>query len=245
MDVINDRFNYRGRLWPKYKFIENNDEEMAVPTPEWKEYLALLEIKRYLSIAGIDDIPKYGLDSYIGEDRNKNIPKLKKYCEEFNTTFKKIHLYLWSTVNGTQKSTCAKDIIIRLAGKGIQGYFILMDDLMHWLLRSERDKVAERKVKTWQDAPFLVIDECFTEGQVTLFSTGYQKAYINTFLKNRLEINRRATCFTANIRIEDIGERWGPGLQSLISRSIPTPMLFDDTIDVSRFRNDDIWGDVK
>jgi DNA replication protein DnaC len=245
MDVTNDRFNYKGRLWPKYKLIENDGEEMVVPTPEWKGHLAQLKIKRYLSAAGIDDIPKYGLDSYIGEDKSKNIPKLKKYCEEFDLKFKRIHLYLWSIVNGTQKSTCAKDILVRLAGKGIQGYFILMDDLIHWLLKLGRDEAAEQKIKIWQNAPFLVIDECFTEGQVTLFSTGYQKAYINTFLKNRLEVNHRATCFTANIRIEDIGERWGPGLHSLISRSIPTPMLFDDTVDVSRFRNDDIWGDAK
>jgi hypothetical protein len=170
---------------------------------------------------------------------------LKKYCDEFDTVFKKIHLYLWSTVNGTQKSTCAKDIIVRLARKGIQGYFVLMDDLIHWLLKSERDEAAIRKVKIWQKAAFLVIDECFTKGQVTLFSTGYQKAFINTFLKNRLEVNQLATCFTSNIAIDGIGEIWGESLQSLINRSIPTPMYFDDTVDVSKFRNDDIWGDAK
>jgi hypothetical protein len=243
MDIANDRFDYRGRLWPKYKIVERDGEELAVPTPEWKEYLDLLKVKRYLSAAGIGDIPKYGLDSYIGEDKKRNIPKLRKYCDKFEPDYKRTSLYLWSTVNGTQKSTCAKDILVRLAGKGIQGYFVLMDDLIHWLLKSERDEAAERKVKMWQEAAFLVIDECFTKGQVTLFSTGYQKAYINTFLKNRLEINRLATCFTANIAIDGIGEMWGAGLQSLINRSIPTPMLFDDTVDATRFRNDDIWGD--
>jgi DNA replication protein DnaC len=244
MDVINDKFNYKGRLWPKYRLIDQDNEEMAIPTPEWKEYLALLKIKRYLAATGIDDIPKYGLDSYIGEDKSRNIPKLKKYCEEFDTKFSRVHLYLWSTINGTQKSTCAKDIIVRLARKGIQGYFVLMDDLLHWLMKAERDETAEAKVKVWQNASFLVIDECFTKGQVTLFSTGYQKAFLNTFLKTRLEVNRLATCFTANTSVDEIGEVWGASLQSLINRSIPTPMFFDDTIDISRFRNDDIWGDA-
>jgi hypothetical protein len=245
MDVINDTFNHRGRRWPKYRMIEQDGEEMAVPTPEWREHLALLEIRRYLAATGINDIPKYGLDTYIGEDKDKNIPKLKKYCDEFDTKFSRIHLYLWSTVNGTQKSTCAKDIIVRLAGKGLQGYFVLMDDLLRWLIKAERDETAEARVKVWQNASFLVIDECFTEGQVTLFSTGYQKAFLNTFLKTRLEINRLATCFTANTPINGIEERWGPSLQSLVNRNIPTPMHFDDTIDVSRFRNDDIWGDAR
>jgi hypothetical protein len=244
MDILNDKFNYKGRLWPKYKLIEHNGEEMVVVTPEWKEYTFMLGVKRYLSETGISEIPQYGLDTYVGEDKNKNIPKLKKYCEEFNTKFNRVHLYLWSTVNGTQKSTCAKDIIVRLASKGIQGYFILMDDLLHRLMKAERDEIAEAKVKIWQYAPFLVIDECFTKGQVTLFSTGYQKAFLNTFLKTRLEVSRLATCFTANIPIEKIGEMWGPSLQSLINRSIPTPMLFDDTIDITKFRNNDIWGDT-
>jgi hypothetical protein len=240
-----EKFNHLGRLRPKYKLIERDGEEMVIPTPEWREHLALLKVKRCLAVAGIDGLPKYGLDSYLGPDVSRNIPKLKKYCDEFETAFSKVHLYLWSTVNGTQKSTCAKDMLVRLARKGIQGYFVLMDDLLHWLMKAERDEAAEAKVQGWQNAPFLVIDECFTKGQVTLFSTGYQKAFLNTFLKTRLEINRRATCFTANTPIEEIGELWGAGLQSLIARSIPTPMHFDDTVDESRFRNDDIWGDAK
>ena len=244
MGVIDERFDYKGRLWPKYRLIENDGDEMVVPTPEWTEHLASLEIKRYLSATGIDDIPKYGLDTYIGNDARKNIPKLKKYCDEFESKYKRIHLYLWSEVNGTQKSTCAKDIIVRLARKGIQGYFVLMDDLIHCLLRAERDEASEAKVKNWREARFLVIDECFSKDQVTLFSSGYQKAFINTFLKKRLEINQLATCFTANVAINDIGEVWGKGMTSLINRSIPTPMFFDDTVDASRFRNNDIWGDA-
>jgi hypothetical protein len=244
MDVTNDKFNYKGRLWPKYKLVNHDGEEMVAFTSEWKEHLALLETKRYLAIAGIDGLPAHGLETYIGKDKDRNIPKLKIYCDEFDTKFHGTHLYLWSTVNGTQKSTCAKDIIVRLARQGIQGYFVLMDDLLHQLTKAERDESAEAKVSVWQNAPFLVIDECFTKGQVTLFSTGYQKAFLNTFLKIRLEVNRLATCFTANTPIDGIGEIWGASLQSLVNRSIPTPMLFDDTIDVSRFRNDDIWGDA-
>ena len=241
MDIVVDRFDYKGRLCPKYKLIEKNGEEIIVFTPEWDNHLALLKVKSHLLTAGLSDIPKYGLDTYIGEDKEKNIPKLKKYCDDFEVKYNKVHLYLWSTINGTQKSTCAKDIIFRLARKGIQGYFILMDDLIHWLIKSERDEKAQAKVKLWQKSSFLVIDECFTAGQVTLFSTGYQKAFLNTFLKERLEVKQRATCFTANTSIDDIGSTWGPSLQNLVNRSIPTPMFFDDTIEISRFRNSDIW----
>jgi hypothetical protein len=244
VDIRDDRFNYKGRLIPKYRFEEVDGQEIAVPTEEWKAYLSILESNRYLRAAGVGELTPYGLDTYIGEDKFNNIPKLKKYCEEFKKSFLHIHLYLWSRINGTQKSTCAKDMIVRLARQGIKSKFVLMDSLIKTLLEAERDESAKQKAREWLSAEFLVIDECFTKGQITLFKSGYQQAFINTFLKERLEVFRRATCFTANVPIEDIGLEWGPGIQSLVDRSISTPMFFNDTIAKTNFRNDDIWGGV-
>jgi hypothetical protein len=242
VDIQNDRFNHKGRLLPKYRFEELNGQEIAVPTEEWKEHLSLLEAKRYLLSAGVGEVTPYGLDTYIGEDKFHNIPKLKKYCDEFKTNFSHIHLYLWSRINGTQKSTCAKDMIVRLSKQGVKSKFILMDSLIKTLLDAERDEDAKQKSKEWLTAEFLVIDECFSKGQITLFKSGYQRAFLNTFLKERLEVFRRATCFTANVPIEDIGQEWEIGIQSLVDRSIPTPMLFNDTVAKTNFRNNDIWG---
>jgi hypothetical protein len=244
VDIRNDTFNYKGRLFPKYRFEEIDGQEIAVPTEEWKEHLNLLEVKRYLLSADIGEVTPYGLDTYVGEDQLNNIPKLKKYCDEFKTNFSHIHLYLWSRINGTQKSTCAKDIIVRLAKQSIKSKFILMDSLIKTILDAERDDGSKQKAKEWLSAEFLVIDECFAKGQITLFKSGYQIAFLNTFLKERLEVFRRATCFTANIPIEEIGQEWGPSIQSLVDRSIPTPMLFNDTIKKTTFRNIDVWGGV-
>jgi hypothetical protein len=242
MNIRNDRFNYKGRLLPKYRFEEIDGQEIAIPTEEWKEYLNLLETKRYLLSAGVGEVTPYGLDTYIGEDRFNNIPKLRKYCDEFKTNFLRIHLYLWSRINGTQKSTCAKDIIVRLARRGVKSKFVLMDSLIKTLLDAERNDDSKQKAGEWSSTEFLVIDECFAKGQITLFKSGYQLAFLNTFLKERMEVFRRATCFTANTPIEEIGQEWGAGIQSLVDRGVPTPMLFNDTIAKTRFRNDDIWG---
>jgi hypothetical protein len=244
VSIQKDRFNYEGRLVPKYRFEEIDGQEIAIPTEEWKEHLFRLESRRYLQSAGAGEITPYGLDTYIGDDKFKNIPKLQKYCDEFKTIFLHIHLYLWSRINGTQKSTCARDLIVRLAGQGVKSRFVLMDTLIKTLLEAERDDAAKQKSRDWLLSEFLVIDECFAKGQITLFKSGYQQAFLNTFLKERLEVFRRATCFTANVPIEDIGQEWGPGIQSLVDRSIPTPMLFNDTVAKTNFRNNDIWGGV-
>lgn len=244
MDIRDGKFNHKGRLFPKYRFEEIDGQEIAVPTKEWEEHLNLLEVKRCLLSADAGEATPYGMDTYIGEDRFNNIPKLKKYCNEFRTNFLHIHLYLWSRVNGTQKSTCAKDIIVRLAKQGIKSKFILMDSLIKTLLNAERDDDDKQRVKEWSTVDFLVIDECFAKGQITLFKSGYQLAFLNTFLKERLEVFRRATCFTANVSIEDIGQEWGASIQSLVGRSIPTPMFFNDTVAKANFRNNEIWDGV-
>ncbi|MDR2408517.1 MAG: hypothetical protein LBE13_10480 [Bacteroidales bacterium] len=244
MDIRDDKFNYKGRLFPKYRFEEVDGQEIAVPTKEWKEHLNLLEVKRYLLSADVGEVTPYGLDTYIGEDRFNNIQKIKKYCAEFRANFLHVHLYFWSRINGTQKSTCAKDIIVRLVKQGVKSKFVLMDRLIKTLLDAERDDEAKQKAREWSAAEFLVIDECFSKGQITLFKSGYQLAFLNTFLKERLEVFRRATCFTANVSVEDIGQEWGSSIQSLIDRSIPTPMLFNDTVAKTSFRNDDIWNGV-
>jgi hypothetical protein len=241
VDIRSDRFNHKGRLLPKYRLAEIDGQEIAVPTEEWKAHLNLLEAKRYLLSAGIGGAAPYGLDAYIGEDRFNNIPKLKKYCDEFRTNFSHTHLYLWSRINGTQKSTCAKDIIVRLSRQCVKSKFILMDSLIKTLLDAERDDEAKQKARDWSAVEFLVIDECFAKGQITLFKSGYQISFLNTFLKERLEVFRRATCFTANVPIEDIGQEWGAGIQSLVDRSVPTPMLFNDSVEKTSFRNDAIW----
>lgn len=244
--VLNERFDKGGRLLLKYKVqLDADGDEIVVPTAQWKEHLERIKLIRKLNDAGLKDIPRYGLDTYIGQDAAGNILRLKKYCAEFEDKFSCVNLYLWSTVNGTQKSTCAKDVMFRLLRKGITCGFVLMDDLLHSLLSAERDDVEKQRVCKLQRVQFLVIDECFTKGQVTLFASGYQKAFLNTFLKNRLEVSKLATCFTANVPIEQIGQMWGDSLQSLINRNIPTPMLFNDSLDNSIFRNSDIWGDGK
>jgi hypothetical protein len=242
VDIRNDRFNHKGRLLPKYRFEEIDGQEVIVLTEEWKEHLSFLEAKRYLLSANVGEVTPYGLDTYVGEDLFNNISKLKKYCDEFKSNFSHIHLYLWSKVNGTQKSTCAKDIIVRLARHGVKSKFVLMDSLIKTLLDAERDDSSKQRAKEWSTVDFLVIDECFAKGQITLFKSGYQIAFLNTFLKERLEVFRRATCFTANVSIEDIGEEWGVSIQSLVDRSIPTPMFFNDIVEKTSFRNDDIWG---
>jgi hypothetical protein len=56
VNIQKDRFNYKGRLMPKYRFEEIDGQEVAIPTEEWKEHIVQLESKRYLQSAGVGEI---------------------------------------------------------------------------------------------------------------------------------------------------------------------------------------------
>jgi hypothetical protein len=75
---------------------------------------------------------------------------------------------------------------------------------------------------------FLVIDDAFDPRKSTLYKSGYQFGFLDTFLRYRLETLGRAICFTSNVPVEEIAKSWTPSIASLVQRSVPAPMEFTD-----------------
>jgi hypothetical protein len=213
-------------------------EPYLVPTSEGETRQRMLRASLSLKSIGISP-PPYSLEQYQGEDKMQNIPKLKKYCTEFER-YKGTHLYLWSKGNASQKTTVAKNILISIMEKGYTGAFILMADLLHTLQNEQFTEDGADIVQGFRAVDFLVIDDAFDVAKATLYKSGYQLSYLDTFLRYRLETCPKATCFTANIPITEIAKTWTPSIESLVKRSVPTPMAFTDYID--DFDIKAIWG---
>ena len=183
--------------------------------------------------------PEHRLDEYRGEDRNGNLPKIKKYISEFGR-FKAVNLYLWSPGNASQKTTVAKNIILGLSLQGYECRFILMADLLSLLQREAFSNAdVPEQVEGLRAADFLVIDDAFDPRKATVYRSGYQFSFLDTFLRYRMETARKATCFTSNVPISEIGAKWTASIMSLVERSVPTPMEFDDYIE--DFGRKGIW----
>jgi DNA replication protein DnaC len=223
-----------------YKICKDEyGQEYVIPTERGIQEQRRIRLKFLLQDAGII-APAYTLEQYKGDDKYKNLPKIKKYITEFER-FKTINLYFWSRGNASQKTTVAKNIIVELSLKGYSCRFILMADLLP-LLQTEtfNNGTESGQISALRSVDFLVIDDAFDPRKSTLYKSGYQFGFLDTFLRYRLETLGRATCFTSNVPMEEIAESWTPSIASLVQRSVPTPMEFSDYM--TDFKSEDIWA---
>lgn len=246
MTVTDDRlaemFDWNGRMCPKYKLCYDEDGDDYIElTDQWRAFRqqhAVLSKLEGMSLT--EDCLKYGFHTYTGVDVSGNIPKLRKYADEFTTRYSHIHLYLWSKANSTQKSTMAKALIVELLKQGVPCDFVLMSELLKMLIdESFKPEYAER-LETLRRARFLVVDDSFDPQKATVFKSGYQFAFLDTFLRQRLEVEKKATCFTSNVPLSDIEKSWTTSIYKLMVRSIPDPMQFSDSL--TDFSAKDLWS---
>lgn len=224
-----DTFNYGGRQYPKFRYYEYQGEDYAVPTQEYKLYLQEKEESRAAKLEGEFNRT---LEDYLGKDEQGNIPRLKRYVQEYDTKYFKYSLYIWSRFNSTQKTTTARAILKGIKDTYKDKYscaFVLANTLLNDLKNYDFNDDARSRVELYKDVDFLIIDDAFTGDKVTRYNSGYQTSFLDTFLRERLEVKCRSTCFTSNIPIEEIGKYWGASIEALIKRT-SYPMEFLDVL---------------
>lgn len=226
----------------KYIYKENDEGETeAFITPEYEEFRTRKKIERKLKEAGISSTKwEYTFSTYKGTDPLNNIPKLKKFCDKFEEA-KGVHLYLWSRKNSTQKSTLASIIAMSLVAKGYKVRFILMSTLVYNLQQENFKPECKEFIEDVEDADFLVIDDSFDKTKVTMYKSGYQISFIDNFLRKRLDVDTRNTCFTSNYPISELKETYGQHIHALIERHVKKPMEFSEPI--NDFNVETFWDE--
>lgn len=227
----------------KYREKEIDGEVYLVKTKEWKQLQDSALFDARFKASGLpihvrDLLPR----DYIGT--NRDIPrKLSKYVNCFDDKFSHVHLYLWSHENGTQKTTMASIVGKELIKKGKSVRFILMGELLSILtgLDNKEDNTARQDELLGCD--YLVIDDSFDRRKATIYRSGYQISFLDIFLRERLEVRKKATCFTSNFSIDEIDEDvFGTSLKKLVKRSVPTPFeLGVPYSDRNDFDPEDLW----
>lgn len=224
--------------------INKDGEEIREETQEWRDYKNEKRAELLLSKSNLPPhVVNLSLDDYIGEDRDK-LKKLKIYVEKFEEKFNRIHLYFWSKENNTQKTTTASTVGKLLLEKGFSVQFVLMSNLIKLLSQeSFRDDFVD-ELNTYRDCDFLIIDDSFDSRKATIFKSGYQIPFLDEFLRTRMEVNRRAICFTSNLSIEEIDDKlFGVSLKNLIKRNIPDPFFFASSYELRNdFQIEDLWS---
>lgn len=172
---------------------------------------------------------EYSLNSYKGEDKHGNLESVRLYVDEFEDRFFDANLYFWGYDNSTQKTTVAKWILAELAMKDHRVYFTIFNDLVVLLQQYYFDQSREEEFSRIYDSECLVIDDAFDTGKSTVYKSGYQYSFIDTFLRDRLEVKRRATIFTSNIPLDGIQDSYTPSIAALVRRNV-VPFEFTDIV---------------
>ena len=179
---------------------------------------------------------QYTEKNYVGEKSFLNVLKLKKYIEGFekkDPKFLNTVLYLYGP-HGTQKTTLAQWVGLSLLKRGYKVYYTLMQSLILLLSPDFNDKENEKKKyrEMLLQTDCLIIDEAFQKEKITLYKSGYQLPILESFLRERIDIQRKSTLFVSNVSPEEINNNhFGISIQDFIERNTThkgTALLFED-----------------
>lgn len=192
----------------------------------------------------VDQMLNITVESFVGKDSNKNIPKINLFISKFKEKYSGMSMF-FSGKPGTQKSTLSKYIIKELILKNFGCYYILANDLIQIIIDSARSEEKKELLDSILVKDLLVIDELDPDKIIT-YASGWQRKNLFPWIKTRLEFIHKSTIFISNQKIDNIGEYFEEAIQDLILREIPDhTMIFEDKYVLNRpkLNLDKIWED--
>ena len=204
----------------------------------WREETKLEGAMQKANIA--PDITSYSFSDYIGQKSKANLDRLQTFMnrsldknepQEIKDKLAASCLYIYGP-NGTQKTTLAMRMGYEFLRKGKKVKYLLMNDLLKMLMKADRDEDIQLQIEKISEVDLLIIDESFMKERVTMYRSGYQLSFLDTFLRNRIQSNRKGVVFISNVAIDEIDKNiFGEGLIDLVKRNVTLcngALLFED-----------------
>ena len=228
---------------PGYYYKKENGYTFLVECDchkRWREAQALENILQLSNLTY-----ECTFDNYVGSKSLKDLECLKSVAKNPDFFKDKKMIYLWGP-NGCQKTSMVQALGKELVAKGYTVQYTLMSSLITNLVSdfSESESAKEKKeyfINRCMDCDFLIVDEAFDLKKMTMYASGYQIPYLDTFIRTRFEINGKSIIFVSNVSPKSIGdvpmskkgEPFNPGfgmsLQNLIERNVKqSELIFQD-----------------
>lgn len=185
----------------------------------------------------------YTISDYIGKDTNDNLPKIKKYIDEFKDRYQGKSLYIYGPY-GTQKTTVVCWMAKRAIGIGISVTYDTMNNLVSKLVdKADFQKKDSVDISQYENVDLLILDEAFDKNKMLWYASNYQMPFLDSFLRNRLEVENKSIVFVSNTPPEEISSKFDRGLQDLIIRNTSGGWLhFEDHYSIKdNFDPNDMW----
>jgi hypothetical protein len=175
---------------------------------------------------------------YKGTSSLQSVEKVEKYISEFKKGSDKFHhliLYI-DGGNGTQKTTIGnfigREIVSTVKPEYkddyidplfYKAYFIQMNDLIKWLQAKDSFNSDEQSIltKRIEEADVLIIDESFDKSKVTIYKSGYQIPFLDSFLRKWMTDSTKSLIFISNVPPSEIeANGYSHSIQDFVERSV-------------------------
>ena len=188
-------------------------------------------------------ILSYDINNYIGPDSNNNINKLTMYINKFSKKFYNTILYLYGDI-GTQKTTLVYWVARELILNNISVQYQLMNQLM---IDLQEDRFNEEiNNDKYYNCDCLIIDRAFESEQLTLYKSGYQIPFIDSFLRQRIDVKQKAIIFVSNVKYTEISKHgFNRDIEDLITRKVKPYNMALEFIDHYTLKENftDLWSE--
>lgn len=224
----------------KHPYIIEKDKdgnEWAIKNESYWKQKALEKFKILLKRSGIPEF-YWNIEwkDYKGDLSKDNLEKCIKYANEFYTSkFNHVHLYLWSEMNGSQKTACACNIGKDAIRQGYKVKFVLAGTLIDMLMKNNGFNFNEetyKQLQEFKEQDILIIDDAFSPDKSLIWKSSTNNNIIisewDRFLRELVSSNVKIIV-TSNMTIDRIKELYSESLFELIDRNFVV-MLFQDSI---------------
>lgn len=179
------------------------------------------------------DFLTYSTDcDYLGSQSRDQLTRLENYVAAYPTSIahQRAMVYIWGG-NGTQKTSIAKWVAASLIKARKKVVYVLMNDLIRHLIDAERDESKRDVTASYYSADLLIIDESFDKTKVTIYESGFQIPFLDSFLRKRFE-SGLGIMFVSNVPPDSIEKnKYSRSIQDFVYRNLAmtkTVMEFKD-----------------
>ena len=188
---------------------------------DWKIRAKLKLDATKANLWSTDEILNYDPErDYKGEESRKNVYNLKNYIAKFDEPrYREASLYLWGP-NGTQKTFLTQWMGIEMLRNKRTVKFMLMNRLLQKLSGDfDSDPELQSFRQELLDVDVLILDESFSKNKVTLYKSGYQIPFLDSFLRERCDTLKKGVVYISNNSPQEIAEQgFGLSIQDFVIR---------------------------
>ena len=219
---------------PGFVYLRKSKEVLVMECSchrDWKEKNRIRLKATEANLWTSDEILNYNpIKDYAGVESRKNISNLERFIDNFDKPeFNSASIYMWGP-NGSQKTYLANWLGLEFLRRNRKVKYLLMNQLLTKLSSGfESDPEVLKFREMLMSLDLLILDESFSKDKVTLYKSGYQIPFLDSFLRERCDTNRKSILFVSNVSPVEIAENgFSPSIQDFIIRKTrPLNSIFE------------------